>query len=228
MTDSDGDGVVNVDDIDDDNDGIIDYTEQGTCNYPENSLEDFTYTGNGSVSTAVATSGGGYTITTTGNNGSWQTKYSDQSFKLPIHLEWTTNTTGIAMFGLLPVGNTKTIANYNDAAYKIYHNGSTIYGYMPTAWNFNKTYVSGTKMEIDISATGIVVVKQNGLIVRTFKGVVSDYNLAISPYSTNKVLNNVKLTSYANNGYCDDADTDGDGMVVKMQLKVELRFPMQP
>jgi hypothetical protein len=149
MTDSDGDGVVNPDDIDDDNDGILDFTEQGTCYFPQNSIADLTFTGLVNVTTTATSISG---LSTTG--GSWRSSYSDQTFKLPIHLEYTTignvaNSQG--MIGLLPVGNTQTTGNYTDGAYKVYHNASgTMQGYMPKAWNFTLPYVAGQKIEIDI------------------------------------------------------------------------------
>jgi gliding motility-associated-like protein len=218
MTDSDGDGIVNPDDIDDDNDGILDLTEQGSCTYPENYLPDLTYTGQ-----AVITTSGNSITALSNQNTVWKSSYSDQTFKLPIHFEYTTTgnvANSYGMIGLLPVGNTQTPANWNDGAYKIYHNGANIQGYMPQAYNFTKVYTAGQKIEIDITASGYVTVKQAGVVIRKFKGKVADYKLAISHWASAvpRTYSNVQLTSYAPNGVCADLDTDGDGVVNRLDL----------
>ncbi|MFN5422030.1 MAG: hypothetical protein ACK5AO_02080, partial [bacterium] len=209
--DNDNDGITDAVDLDDDNDGVLDIDEQVSCTYPAHSINTLTYTGNGTVTSPDAT-------TINSSHGSvWVSKYSTQNFKLPIHLEWTTNTSGIGMFGLLPVPNTQTVSNWNDGGYKVYHDASTIYGYFPKAWNFTKTYVANTKMEIDISTSGLVTVKQNGILIRKFQGVIADYKLTVSSYSS-KTYSNVKLTSYSISGTCVELDTDGDGIVNRYDL----------
>jgi hypothetical protein len=168
-SDNDNDGVVDHMDLDDDNDGILDIDEQISCVFAPVELSSLGFTGNGVIEADLTH------ILTQSDGGSWETTYSNETFKLPIHFEWTTNTTGTSMIGLLPVGNNKTISNWNDGSYKVYHNSTNIYGYMPAAWNFNKTYKAGQKIEIDISTTGIVIVKLDGVMIRRFKGKVSDY-----------------------------------------------------
>ncbi|MHA8066666.1 discoidin domain-containing protein, partial [Aquirufa sp. ROCK2-A2] len=216
MTDSDNDGVVNPDDIDDDNDGILDLTEVGTCTYPENFLEDITYAGLVTVNTS------GSTITTVGQTtNTWRSSYSNQAFKLPIHLEYTTTGTTNGFIGVIPVGNAQTTTNWNDGGYKILHdNTNQIKGYMPKQYNFTRAYTAGQKMEIDITASGIVTVKQAGVVIRKFKGKVADYKLAFSNYTTtaSRVFSNVKFTSYAPNGVCTELDTDGDGIFNRLDL----------
>ena len=83
--DSDGDGVPDLIDIDDDNDGILDLSEQGACTYPDNNLPDLTYTGQ-----AVITTSGNAITALSNTNTVWKTSYSDQTFQLPIHFEYTT------------------------------------------------------------------------------------------------------------------------------------------
>lgn len=218
MTDSDGDSVVNADDIDDDNDGILDLSEVGTCTYPDKLLSDLTYTGNALVTTS------GTTINVISNaNGNWRSSYSDQTLKLPIHLEYTTTSNVAytsAMIGLLPVGNTQNVTNWNDGAYKVYHVGTNIQLYKPqgvttpvTTFYLTRPYTAAQKMEIDISATGMVTIKQAGVIIKKFKGRVADYKLAFSAaYNINRVFSDVHLTSWSLNGVCVDIDTDGDGV----------------
>jgi len=203
--DADNDGITDAVDLDDDNDGVLDIDEQGTCTFPTNPLTGLTFTGNGTVTVTSNTSFTTY-------NASWATKYSNQSFKLPIHMEWTTTTSGYAMIGLLPVGNAKTVSNWNDGAYKIYQLNGNAYGYMPGAWNFNKTFTSGEKMEIDINSSGVLTVKKGGIQIYRIKAKATDYNLAISSGSSTRTYSNFKLTSYAIGYTCVDLDTDGDGI----------------
>ena len=218
MTDSDNDSVVNADDIDDDNDGILDLSEVGTCTYPENFLEDITYTGQSTVTTS------GTTITNLSQTANlWSSSYSNQTFKLPIHLEYTTVgnvANSFGMIGLLPVGNTQNVGYWQDGAYKIYHNLGNIQGYMPRAWNFTRAYTAGQKIEIDITASGIVTVKQAGVVIRKFKGKVADYKLALSHYSSSvsRTYSNIIFTSYAPNGVCADIDTDADGVANRLDI----------
>jgi hypothetical protein len=115
--DSDGDGVSDAVDIDDDNDGIRDYIEQGSC--PVISSTGLTFTGS---TNSVRFNGNSISAAST-SNGAWQTAYSNQSLALPIHLEFRDNgLISYEMIGLQPVNGTKTLANYNDDAYKIYFN----------------------------------------------------------------------------------------------------------
>ncbi|WP_310594089.1 Ig-like domain-containing protein, partial [Flavobacterium sp.] len=213
--DTDNDGIVDVIDIDDDNDGIVDTMESTNCVYPEVNLGGVTY--NGSTTTVTLS---GTTLTLSGNNASWTSKYSDQAFKLPIHIEYNTGTTAsYAMVGLLPVGATKTPTNWTDGAYKIYNDAAVIRGKLPnTTWDIdNVPYTAGTKVEMDISETGWVVVKNNGTIIRQFQGVVSDYNLAFSAYNA-RGYNNFKVTQFSLDVACTDIDTDGDGTPNRLDL----------
>jgi gliding motility-associated-like protein len=214
--DTDLDGVPDSLDLDDDNDGVVDADEQVDCAYPLKDLTALTFNGN---ATGVFTAN---TLTTAATVGStWGTKYSDQKLKLPIHLEWTTDATNHVMFGLLPVGRTKVPANYTDNAYKVYHNSGNIYGYLPpiSGWAFNRPYTAGDLIEMDINTAGVVTIRLNGWVVRSFKGAKSDYNLAFSSYNNAKVLQNIKLTAYSPiEMVCTDIDSDGDGKVNRLDL----------
>ena len=204
--DNDNDGVLNHFDLDDDNDGVLDLEEQTSCLYDSTELVGLTFTGNGTITQDVNSL---QTETTSG----WVSTYSNETLKLPIHLEWTTNTANYGMIGLIPVGNTTTVSDWTDGSYKIYHTGSAIWGYLPKRWNFTRSYVAGQKMEIDINTSGIVIVKQNGVQIRRFKGKIGDYKLALSSYSTApKIYSNVYLTSWTTTAVCTDLDTDGDGV----------------
>ncbi|MHA8066669.1 discoidin domain-containing protein, partial [Aquirufa sp. ROCK2-A2] len=209
--DSDNDGVGDLRDLDDDNDGVLDTDEQASCSYEEVDKSVLTFIGNGTISIS------GNSLT--GNNGNvWASKYSTQTFKLPIHLEFTSpNTTGIEMIGLLPIAATKTVSNWTDGAYKFYLNGANVYGYMPKAWNFSKTYAANAKFELDISSDGVVVAKVNGVQVRRFKGIISDYQLVVSSYAT-KQIDNLIITSNTPAAVCADVDSDNDGTPNRLDI----------
>ncbi|WP_459489413.1 Ig-like domain-containing protein, partial [Aquirufa sp. ROCK-SH2] len=211
--DSDNDGIIDVFDIDDDNDGILDIAEQGSsCTYEATDVSKLTYNGNG---TTVFT---GNSIFTNGDLSNWKSKYSDASFALPIHLEYTTNTTGYGMLGLLPVNGVKTPNGWEDGAYKIYHDTGNLYGRLPITWSLNLTaYTSGQKMELDISEKGWVTLKKGGVQIYAFQGTVSNYNFVISSVN-NRTFNDVKLTSKTNNALCPDIDTDSDGTPNRLDL----------
>ncbi|WP_296687098.1 Ig-like domain-containing protein [Flavobacterium sp.] len=211
--DTDNDGISNLDDLDDDNDGILDITEQGSsCTYEATDVSKLTYNGNG---TTVFT---GNSIFTNGDLSNWKSKYSDASFALPIHLEYTTNTTGYGMLGLLPVNGTKTPNGWEDGSYKIYHDLATVYGRLPITWSLTATaYTSGQKMELDINEKGWVTLKKGGIQIYAFQGAVSNYNFVISS-TNNRTFNDVKLTSRTNNALCPDIDTDSDGTSNRLDL----------
>jgi gliding motility-associated-like protein len=215
--DSDLDNIPDSIDIDDDNDGVLDADEQINCAYPQKDLTALTFNGNANgVFTATD-----LTLAATVGS-SWGTKYSDQKLKLPIHLEYTSNTTvNHGMIGLFPVAKTKTPADWPDGGYKIYHNGANIYGHSPpiSGWSFNQPYTANDLLEMDINTAGVVTIRQNGWVIRSFKGTKSDYNLAFSSYTNAKVFQNIKLTSYSPiDMVCTDVDTDGDGIVNRLDL----------
>jgi hypothetical protein len=111
-SDTDGDGVADINDIDDDNDGILDYDEQESC--PALSALTFTAPNN------KGTFNGNNLITN--NSGTWINNYSNQALSLPIHLEYTVpKDLNSSLIGLIPVWANKilTTGDYSDAAYKV-------------------------------------------------------------------------------------------------------------
>ncbi|BDB52317.1 hypothetical protein GENT11_06290 [Flavobacterium ammonificans] len=213
--DSDTDGVVDFMDLDDDNDGVLDWAESTNCTFPVNNLSGLTYNGGGTTVTLSGTN-----LTLSGNSASWTSRYSDQAFKLPIHLEFRTNTApDYAMIGLLPVAATKTPTNFTDGAYKVYNDASVIRGKLPNAaWDIdNVPYTANTLVEMDISETGWVIVRNNGVIIRQFQGVVSDYNLAFSAWDT-RTYTDFSLSSFNVQQNCTDIDTDNDGIPNRLDL----------
>jgi len=208
--DTDEDGIGDLIDIDDDNDGIPDIDELFCNAAGSQDMSDLTFTGGNVVLTA---SDATYLNLTGGT--CWNTTYSDQTFELPIHLEYRTPTLGnSAMFGLIPVNATKTNSNWNDGGYKFYHAGATTYGYFPTAWTFTLTGVANELYEIDIDVNGMVTVTVGGTVRRTFQGTTSDYLLDVSYCAASSFID-LELTAANIQGSpndCAPVDTDMDGI----------------
>jgi len=208
--DSDMDGIGDLIDIDDDNDGIPDADELFCATMGAQDMSALTYTGgNVSITNPDANS---ITLTT---GTCWNTVYSDQTFTLPIHLEYRTPNLGnSAMFGLIPVTAIKTAGNWNDGSYKFYHAGATLYGYFPSAWTYNFGGTVGELYEIDIDVNGMVTSTVNGVVRNTFQGTVSDYQLDISYCAASSFID-IQLSAGNIQGSpndCPPIDTDMDGI----------------
>ena len=110
QVDSDGDGVDDEFDIDDDNDGVLD-TEEKDCAID---LGSFNYSG-------VAIDSYSSTEMTLSNTSAWRSSYSNTALSLPIHFEFrVTASGGYGMLGLIPVTEQQTPNNWNDGAYKYF------------------------------------------------------------------------------------------------------------
>jgi hypothetical protein len=228
-TDSDGDGIPDAIDIDDDNDGIRDYIEQGSC--PTINATSLTFSG--STNTVKFNGNSISAISTT--NGTWQTAYSNQSLALPIHLEFRDNgNANYMMFGLLPIAGAKTLTNYTDDAYKQYFNNTYAQGYYPNTgttptlgYPANTNLVPGELWQMDIDKFGFVTITRNGAAYKSFQGVNSNYYLAVSSYNDaitsprvlSDVLINAKSVTYSGTTtLCSELDSDGDGIPNRLDL----------
>ncbi|BDB56358.1 hypothetical protein SHINM13_06540 [Flavobacterium ammonificans] len=215
LRDTDIDGVLDINDLDDDNDGILDSQEQVSCAPYGVNLENVTFNGVSVINKTINS------ITT--NNNGWNSAYSTQNFSLPLSLKFNRNTTeGSFMFGLLPAAAAQTPTNWNDNGAKFYIAATQGYGYFNgVAWSFNHGAVTGNEeYSIDISATGYVTVKINGVQKQAYQGVNSAYKLAISASTTSALISNIRLTNAANpeKTICLDRDTDGDGIPNRLDL----------
>ena len=138
------------------------------------------------------------------------------------------------MIGLQPVSGTKTLANYTDAAYKLYFNGSSVQGYLPntgltpaTWFPSNTNIVSGDLWQMDIDVFGFVNITRNGAPYKSFQGVVSNYNVAISSYNdaaskprvlSDVIINAKSVTFSGTTTNCTELDTDGDDVPNRLDL----------
>jgi gliding motility-associated-like protein len=213
-TDSDGDGVGDVIDLDDDNDGVLDSSEQINCSTSGIDLTTLTYNGS-SISAKTASS-----FTTAGGD-TWKSSYSNENLKLPISLKFKHNsTTGYEFFGLLPAATAQTPTGYADGGYKFYPQTTNVYGYFTKAWDFGPVAILPTDvLSIDISTTGYVTAAINGVTQKAFQGVVSDYKLAVSSYRASS-LTDIILTDATRPVIltCTELDTDKDGIPNRLDL----------
>jgi gliding motility-associated-like protein len=210
-TDTDNDGVRDVLDLDDDNDGILDIVEQKDC-YTD--VAQLTF--NGTPVTNITST----TLTAVGTGG-WKSSYSNQILSLPISLSFKLGSVAdVAMLGLVSVDKTQTLANWNDGGYKFYLSSGTMYGdftYQTTsAWDFTQSVTTKDVYTLDISETGFVVAKINGVVKKQFQGLISDYRLVVSSNTTYTVpFTEIQLKDPTNNLQklaCTDIDTDSDGI----------------
>lgn len=210
-SDSDGDGVPDVDDLDDDNDGILDATE-GLCNISSTSSID------GFDSPVVPTINGNNIQTTNPYNG------------------WSTETGGVTDFNVIRVNgagyasgpdNAQSGTQYIDIA------GTSAYVYKnitltspavfsASAWFANRESSNGgyapwsTKIEIRNETTGITVAQGNTI---NFTSSISDeiwnnssINSVALPAGTYRIRMFVGDFGHLDSiSYCFSKDTDGDG-----------------
>jgi gliding motility-associated-like protein len=217
LNDTDGDGVIDVTDIDDDNDGVIDALEQTDC---KTAGRDFRYVN--MTGTAIANKTENTINTnTTADGATWISSYSTETYSLPLSLKFKREAfTAQAMVGLIPVGNTQTPNAYTDNGYKFYLFGGTVYGYFGTTWNFTHTSQLNEEYSIDIAANGMVTVKINGVQKHSFQGANSAYRFVVSSSSTSVALKDIRLTNatHPERTFCIDRDTDGDGIPNRLEL----------
>jgi hypothetical protein len=215
--DSDTDSVPDLNDIDDDNDGVLDETEQINCVVSGIDLNNLNFSGSAITNRTINT------IATAGGDA-WKTSYSNENLKLPITLTYKFNsTTGYAMFGLFPVTGTQNAGTWADGAYKFYPVQTNVYGYFQFPggnWDFGPIAITPADvLSIDINATGYVTAKVNNTVVKAFQGVRSDYKLNMSSYRaanfTNVVLTDADNLSQKS---CTDIDTDADGVPNRLDL----------
>jgi hypothetical protein len=203
--DSDGDNVPDVIDIDDDNDGILDSIEQEGCTGTGVNLNTVTFSG-----TAV-TAKTANTITSS-NTNSWISSYSTQNFELPISFKFKRPTVGnTAMIGLLPANGTQNSAFYTNEDYKFYFTSTNVQVPFGTTFNVTQTAKAQDEYSIDISATGYVTMKINGVQKAAFQGVNSAYKISVAGVTTT-VFTDVRLSNPANPLVLACTDTDNDGV----------------
>jgi len=205
LSDIDEDGVVDVYDLDDDNDGILDTEEASACS----DLSGLTFTGSPNVQLGLFPD----SLFAGATTSSWRSTYSDQTFDLPVHLEFRAQVSSQpVMVGLIPSLSPQVPNNWNDQGYKQYVKGTpfTDVRVKGSAAIANGSFAAGDLFEIDIDVLGNVTFKRGGVLVHSATGaVLSDYKLVISTAVTaGRGIYDVVITDSA----CLELDTDQDGI----------------
>ncbi len=206
--DSDADGICDAEDMDDDNDGIPDRNETVCSGI---SLTDLSFYGDAveSVETDKI-----HLV----NNGPWRTSYSNETFSLPIHLEFTVERNAYKMIGFVPIGHLEYLNGYNDGAYKLYnHQNGRIYNKLPEIWSSFSGVATDETVILDIDVQGNISVTIGEAEVHTGTAPIKDYRLAVSGLNGNS-LKNVIITHGGMPCVMQDIDTDGDGTPNRLDL----------
>ncbi|WP_128755353.1 DUF4347 domain-containing protein, partial [Aquimarina sediminis] len=208
--DTDGDGVSDVVDVDDDNDGIYDQEEQNcieTTN-PDGLTWHGTAAGNISSPTATTLQVGG---------SAWSTAYSDQTFNLPITIEGTVSAAVNGMLGIFPENGTEiTGATWDDGGYKFQFNASNgmyvRHGATTPGWVAPS--IVGTTFRLEIDASGTMNYWHNGSIIYTNTVPLEKYKITVSRGSF--TMDNFSIT--AKPDVCTDIDSDSDTIPDHLEL----------
>ncbi len=199
QTDTDNDGICNLADLDDDNDGIPDDQEKFCAVSP---LDSYSYYGNADSIVLEDL------ILLTARSG-WQGSYSNETLKLPIHLSFTAPSGVNFMIGFLPLNSIEKIDNWNDSAYKIHLNPSYGYGKFPNAWDIAQiSYELDDIFELKIELDGTLTMLQNANLLYTGMAPITDYKLVINSGNSG-IIKNINLKQDIEN--CPYMDTDNDG-----------------
>ena len=83
------------------------------------------------------------------------------------------------MIGLVPMNAALTPTTWSDTGYKFYFTGADVNGYFGAAWNFTQATTLQEEYNIDISATGFITVRINGIQKMAFQGPNTGYKLGL-------------------------------------------------
>jgi len=214
--DTDGDGISDVVDIDDDNDGVLDIDEGGT--YLSQDMTSLTWRGDPDMSVSTPDSN---TISAISVNrepdviNNWQASLSNQTFALPLDLTFTyTQTSKAVMFGFSPESTLLIGGHAVYDAFGFYiSGGDTNIRYNHSAGARAKTTSAGDIHRITIDENGLFTIYINNIIVYSQAGLPTDenYKICVSASSgTIKELQNINFSHRNSVLYCDkDSDLDG-------------------
>ncbi len=210
--DTDGDGIGDVIDIDDDNDGILDTDEQNCIVTTAFDLNELSWHGPAAANVSTPTAS---RLTVTGS--AWSTAYSDQEFSLPFQIEGVVSTVSNGMIGFLPVSGTEATSNtWSDGGFKFQFNASNgMYIYHSgTNSGWHGPSLVGKKFILAIDAEGNMTYSNNGVVVYTRTVPVEKYKLAITRGAY--TIDSFVVTTIDPN--CGDINTDGDALVNRLDL----------
>jgi len=213
-TDTDGDGIVDGADLDDDNDGILDVNEPASP-----AITNWTAAGGANVTT----SGDTLTYTYTGTNGWNSSVNSDNVSALgysdgyEVSFTVSATTSKAFMVGLNEAG-TNTTASYTDIDYAIYINGSTIRVYENGA---NKgtfgSFAAGDTFSIEVDGTALRY-QHNGVTFRTVTITSGKDYYIDSSFNGNAGYPTYDVGNLAINALSGSQDADSDGVENRVDL----------
>ena len=222
--DTDGDGIGDLIDLDDDNDGILDSNEQvaNNCQYLGTTTDFNGYTFNNDAQVAV-TAVSQNSITVNRLSGSWVSTYSNKTYSLPMRLSFTVdNVNSASMIGLIGTSQNKDFTNWSTKSHLFYLSNASSYDIRDVGTTrTGGSYASGDEFIIDIDSSGNLVMTQNGQEKWTDTVTDTEFQFVLSTASTTpKPYNNIFLNDGVDNlPYgCTDIDTDGDTIPNRLDL----------
>ena len=222
--DTDGDGIGDLIDLDDDNDGILDSDEQvaNNCQYLGTTTDFNGYTFNNDAQVAV-TAVSQNSITVNRLSGSWVSTYSNKTYSLPMRLSFTVdNVNSASMIGLIGTSQNKNFTDWSKKSHLFYFINGASYDIRDIgATRTGGSYASGDEFIIDIDSSGNLVMTQNGEEKWTDTVTDTEFQFVLSTASTTpKPYNNIFLNDGVDNlPYgCTDIDTDGDTIPNRLDL----------
>ena len=222
--DTDGDGIGDLIDLDDDNDGILDIDEQvaNNCQYLGTTTDFNGYTFNNDAQVAV-TAVSQNSITVNRLSGSWVSTYSNKTYSLPMRLSFTVdNVNSASMIGLIGTSQNKNFTDWSKKSHLFYFINGASYDIRDIgATRTGGSYASGDEFIIDIDSSGNLVMTQNGEEKWTDTVTDTEFQFVLSTASTTpKPYNNIFLNDGVDNlPYgCTDIDTDGDTIPNRLDL----------
>jgi hypothetical protein len=180
--DADGDDLVDVVDIDDDNDGVPDATEQTeNCDYLGgiNDFRKVSFDNAGSVNIDPLARD---SIAVNKISGTWVTTYSNKTYERPVRLEFKVDDVNSnSMIGLIGTSQNKTNGNWNDDSHKFYFDSDSDYDVRYFGNDGPQiSYTAGDEFVISIDETGSLSMRQNGVVVHTDQVTDTEFQFAVS------------------------------------------------
>ena len=211
--DTDGDGIGDLIDLDDDNDGILDIDEQvaNNCQYLGTTTDFNGYTFNNDARVAV-TAVSQNSITVNCISG-WVSTYSNKTYSLPMRLSFTVdNVNSASMIGLIGTSKTKHITDWSKQSHLFYFSSESSYDIRDVGdTRTGGSYLPEDEFIIDIDSSGNLVMTHNGEEKWTDTVTDTEFQFVLSTNSTTpKPYNNIFLNDGVDNlPYgCTDIDTD--------------------
>ncbi|MBL1142161.1 MAG: DUF4347 domain-containing protein [Proteobacteria bacterium] len=215
LVDTDGDGVVDGADLDDDNDGILDVDEPISP-----SITSWTAAGGSNVTSSGDTLTYAYTGTNGWSSGSVHSdNISSLGYTDKYEVSFTVNTTSSKAFmvGLNEAGTNST-ASYNDIDHAIYINGNTIRVYENGAnKGYFGTFAANDTFSIEVDGTSLRY-QHNGTTFRTVAITAGKDYYIDNAFNGHPSYATYEVGDFAINPLSGANDADSDGVENRIDL----------